>query len=345
MPRAAPKVLTKLAAPPPKHWSRLYSAVVRMRAALFTPVDVIGCHMLADRAADAETQRFQSLVALMLSAQTRDACTAAAMRQLMAQVRGGCTAPALAAAGVDAIRAAISCVCFYNNKARHIHATAQRIVADHGGLVPRRIELLLALPGVGHKMANIFKECSDGEVVGIGIDTHMHRMFRQWRWASPTACPAPDDTMRAMHAWLPRPYWGNINEVTVGFGQAVCGSRAPLCGPCLARHWCPASQVPAATRAAERQALFVGGDVARPRAAQLATRDIEDLMALAAATRPAREKLVAEFGMPPTEREWTAPTAGADDGDKPVQVHTAWLPAAKATKADKATKIKKAAKK
>jgi endonuclease-3 len=258
------KVIKKGAAAavaPPKGWAPLYNAVVAHRLAVpAAPVDTIGCHKLADKGAPKEVRRFQTLVALMLSSQTRDAMTATAVGNL--QRAGVATAPALAAADYAAVRAHISMVGFFNRKAEYLRAAAAIVVEQHSGAVPGDLKALMALPGVGPKMAHLFLQCADGVNSGIGVDVHVHRIAHRFGWVPP-AGKLPEDSRIALERWLPPQHWGDINELLVGFGQATCTPRFPRCGECGARDLCPNAfkeQSPAAKK----------GDAATPRKAAAA---------------------------------------------------------------------------
>lgn len=206
-----------------------------MRQAALAPVDVIGCHRLADPNEDPEVNRFQTLVALMLSAQTRDVCTAEAVHNLK---RVGCTVKTVAALSESAINECIRMVGMHNNKARYLKAAAQKLLAEHKGVVPSDVEAIMQLPGVGPKMAHLFMQCADGVNSGIGVDVHVHRIAQRFRWV-PRTVKTPEDTRKALEEWLPKEHWAEINEILVGFGQTVCTPRNPRCAICSANKLCP----------------------------------------------------------------------------------------------------------
>ena len=301
----------------PQNWNKMYNSIVRMRAAMPSAVDVIGCHMLADREkCDRETQRWQTLVSLMLSSQTRDQMTAAAVKKLHSTLKGGLTVASVAKASEDDIRNCISMTCFYNNKAKHIKQSAELLTKEHQGKVPYNIKDILKLPGVGKKMAHIFKECEDGEIVGLGVDVHMARNFPRWKWVNPKTCKTPEQVMNGMQQWLPLPYWKHCNEIMVGFGQNICRAQNPLCDSCLARHWCPSSEV--SKKQKEEEKPLQTDDKKR------AIQDIEDLAKLEEKTSVARQKLIDEFGVPKRECEWLAPQMDEKKKD-PIWIKSTWF--------------------
>lgn len=206
--------------PPPTDFERVYELVKELRADKTAPVDQDGPHVVA-------RNDFQILVALMLSSQTKDAVVGAALRdmQTWCEERGGGELDAeFVRSGVadDELNALISKVGFRNQKTRYLKETARSIVEVHDGRVPRTAAELVELPGVGPKMAHIVEYLVHGTCSGIGVDTHMHRMFDRLGWVGgddDERKSTPERTREYLEAWLPREYWGEINVLWVGFGQ------------------------------------------------------------------------------------------------------------------------------
>jgi endonuclease III len=205
-----------------------------MRSQTEAPVDVVGCEMLGDQAAEPHVFRFQTLVALMLSSQTKDETTAAAMQRLREY---GLTVEQVCASSEARIKELIYGVGFHNRKASYIKRTADILVEHHGGDIPRTLKGLLALPGVGPKMGHLCMQCAWKETVGIGVDVHVHRICGLLGWTR--KAKHPEDTRRQLEAWLPRERWRPLNKLLVGLGQTVCPSQRPRCGECLAAPYCP----------------------------------------------------------------------------------------------------------
>ncbi|KAL7700646.1 endonuclease III [Lotmaria passim] len=220
---------------PPSNWAKLYSRLEDYRVTLQAPVDTVGCHMLRDPTASAETQRFHILVALMLSAQTKDVVTAAAMQTLLKRGLTPQSVQAMSEAQLDA------CICkvgFHNTKAKHLKQAVAMLVKDYDGKVPREYAELIALPGVGPKMANLFFQEADNRTIGIGVDTHVHRISQRFGWV-PSSVKTPEDTRKCLESWLPREHWGTINYLLVGLGQTVCTPLHPKCATCKLNDICP----------------------------------------------------------------------------------------------------------
>lgn len=220
---------------PPSNWARLYRRLEEYRKRLPAPVDTVGCHCLKDDAAPVETQRFQILVALMLSSQTKDQVTAATMHGLM---KKGLTVQAVNAMPAEELDAGICKVGFHNRKTKYIKDVAAILIRDYSSTVPLTYAELIALPGVGPKMANLFLQAADGVVHGIGVDTHVHRISQRFGWVPPSV-KTPEDTRKALESWLPREHWPSINGHLVGLGQAVCSPLNPKCSICELRDICP----------------------------------------------------------------------------------------------------------
>ncbi len=174
---------------------------------------------------------FRVLVATMISLRTKDAVTSVASEKLLALAP---TASALAAVPEAKIEKLIYPAGFYRTKARSLRRTARILVEQHGGTVPRTMEELLDLPGVGRKTANLVLNLGYG-VPGICVDTHVHRISNRTGWVK-TRDPA--GTEQALMEILPRKYWISINELLVRFGQTICTPVSPRCSICPITSWC-----------------------------------------------------------------------------------------------------------
>jgi len=198
----------------------------------------MGCHALALKTASPRDQRFQTLIALMLSSQTKDTTNYLAMRNLQtnlpacsADASPGLTLENILAVDPDALNHMIWSVGFHNNKTKYIKAAASILRDRHAGDIPDTAEGLMALPGVGPKMAYLCLSAAWGRVEGIGVDVHVHRIVNLWGWHKTNG---PEATRMALQAWLPRERWAEINWLLVGLGQTVCTPEAGRrrCGEC-----------------------------------------------------------------------------------------------------------------
>uniref|UniRef100_A0A8C7XB77 Endonuclease III-like protein 1 n=1 Tax=Oryzias sinensis TaxID=183150 RepID=A0A8C7XB77_9TELE len=221
----------------PPHWKDQLACIHKMRSRRDAPVDQMGAEKCFDTKAPAHVRRFQVLVSLMLSSQTRDQVTAAAMQKLRAH---GCTAGHILATDDHTLGTLIYPVGFWRNKVKYLKRTSAILQEQFGGDIPSDVEGLVRLPGVGPKMAHLAMDIAWNQVSGIGVDTHVHRISNRLGWVrKPTK--TPEDTRRALEEWLPRDLWSQINWLLVGFGQQMCLPVGPLCSMCLNQHSCPSA--------------------------------------------------------------------------------------------------------
>lgn len=229
---------------PPSDWEEMYALVKAMRLgdgpAAHAAVDTMGCERLAQADASPRDRRFHTLVALMLSSQTKDTVNAVAMARLQTELppyRPG--APAglnlenLLAVEPARLNELIWQVGFHNNKTKYLQQAAAILRDQWGGDIPSTAEGLMALPGVGPKMAYLCLAAEHGwnRVEGIGVDVHVHRITNLWGWQAPKTT-TPEATRLALQSWLPHDRWKEINWLLVGFGQKVCLPQGSKCGDC-----------------------------------------------------------------------------------------------------------------
>ncbi|KAL8676716.1 MAG: hypothetical protein Q9186_006782 [Xanthomendoza sp. 1 TL-2023] len=225
---------------PPANWQEIYGLVQEMRRKILAPVDTMGCESLAEDTRSPRDQRFQTLIALMLSSQTKDTTTALAMKRLQSELPSppGFTLEGILAIPPETLNTLIYAVGFHNNKTRYIKATALLLQSQFKSDIPDTIEGLMSLPGVGPKMAYLCMSAAWGRDEGIGVDVHVHRITNLWGWHRTNQ---PEETRRCLEAWLPRGKWHEINHLLVGFGQTVCLPVGRRCGECAlsTRGLCP----------------------------------------------------------------------------------------------------------
>jgi endonuclease-3 len=171
------------------------------------------------------------LILTILSAQTTDLTVDKVRKPLFIRFP---TPEALANAPVDEVETIIRITGFYHTKARHIVGTAQKIVRDFGGEVPRTMDELLTLPGVGRKTANIVLFHALGKNHGIAVDTHVKRLAQR---IGLSANPDQDKIEQDLMNLYPAETWGDLTDLLITHGRRVCTARKPKCHECfLARH-------------------------------------------------------------------------------------------------------------
>eukprot|EP00668_Euglena_longa_P002527 GGOE01002948.1.p1 GENE.GGOE01002948.1~~GGOE01002948.1.p1 ORF type:complete len:284 (-),score=53.56 GGOE01002948.1:182-928(-) len=227
--------------PVPANFKRVWTLIEGMRKATVAPVDTMGCERLADEEVDEPTRRYQHLVSLMLSAQTRDEMTSAVMGRLK---QHGLTVLNILQTSESQLTQLLYGVSFHNRKAKFIKQATQTLQDKFQGDTPSSLADVLKLPGVGPKMAHLFMQVAWGKVDGIGVDVHVHRISGRLGWVDAERCTTPEHTRRALEAWLPVQYWRPVNALLVGFGQTICRPVNPLCGQCTVNRLCPAAFEP-----------------------------------------------------------------------------------------------------
>ncbi len=232
---------------PPTDWELIYNLVKEMRQpggpAANAAVDTMGCERLALASASVRDRRFHTLVALMLSSQTKDTVNAVAMARLQAELPphapgapAGLNLENMLAVDPAQLNQMIWQVGFHNNKTKYLKQAAIILRDQWGGDIPPTAEGLMALPGVGPKMAYLCLAAEHGwnRVEGIGVDVHVHRITNLWGWQKPgsPAAKTPEGTRLSLQSWLPHDKWKEINWLLVGFGQTVCLPQGAKCGDC-----------------------------------------------------------------------------------------------------------------
>jgi endonuclease-3 len=132
---------------------------------------------------------------------------------------------------------AIHSTGFFRSKARAIQNASRQILERYGGEVPRTMEELVQLDGVGRKTANVVLTAFG--VPGIVVDTHVRRLSRR---LALTAHDDPDKIEQDLMALLPRPEWSAFSLQLIYFGRAICRARQPLCPTCPLRDLCPSGR-------------------------------------------------------------------------------------------------------
>lgn len=176
---------------------------------------------------------FQLLVATILSAQCTDKRVNMVTGDLFCRWP---TPVALAAARRRDLEAVIKSTGFFRAKARNLLGCAAGLVERHGGEVPRRLEDLVKLPGVGRKTANVVLGSAFGDAVGVVVDTHVGRIARRLGLTRrQDAVGAERDLMKL----LPQDAWIASSHRLIEHGRAVCAARTPRCDVCRLADLCP----------------------------------------------------------------------------------------------------------
>lgn len=179
---------------------------------------------------------FCVLVGTILSARTKDACTAGAVRRLFAAKSGkGLFSPAdLERLSQDEIEKLIYPVGFFRDKARHLKELPKVLKEKFGGVLPNTVEELCELPGVGRKTANLTVAVGF-DLPAICVDVHVHRICN---WLELVKTSKPVETEMKLREILPVKYWKTWNSHLVSFGQTRCDPVRPRCDGCPIAGFC-----------------------------------------------------------------------------------------------------------
>ncbi len=175
---------------------------------------------------------FHILIPTLISLRTKDSVTLAASRRLFSYAD---TPQQLAQADEHTISSLIYPCGFYSVKARRIIEISRIITERYAGSVPGSLELLLELPGVGRKTANLTLNLGFG-IPAVCVDIHVHRISNLLGWAETSG---PDQTEEVLMSLFPKEFWIDLNSTLVTFGQNCCLPRNPRCAECPVESLCP----------------------------------------------------------------------------------------------------------
>lgn len=169
---------------------------------------------------------FQYLVAVILSAQATDASVNKVTPVLFAAYP---TAEELAEASLESVMDKIRKIGLYKNKAKNIIKTSQILVSDYNGDIPKTIEELVTLPGVGKKTANVVAGDMFG-VPAIAVDTHVERVAKRLRICKQSA--SVTEVEEVLMKKIPKDRWIEAHHTIILFGRYHCVARRPKCESC-----------------------------------------------------------------------------------------------------------------
>jgi endonuclease-3 len=174
---------------------------------------------------------FTLLVAVVLSAQATDAGVNKATPALFALAD---TPEKMSDLGEDRVRDLIKTIGLFRNKAKNVVALSEKLIAEHGGHVPRSREALEALPGVGRKTANVVLNVAFGEPT-IAVDTHIFRVGNRTGMATGKD---PFEVEQKLDKVVPAAYKSHAHHWLILHGRYTCVARKPLCEKCIIADLC-----------------------------------------------------------------------------------------------------------
>jgi len=182
------------------------------------------------------TNAFELLIATILSAQSTDVRVNIVTKSLFRKYP---SPQAFAGASQVEMERDVKQTGFFRNKAKAVIAASKVIVERHGGEVPKTMDELTALPGVGRKTANVVLSNAYKIAVGIVVDTHVTRVSaRLGLTASDDAVKIEQDLMKL----IPQKEWTNFSHRIIAHGRTICIARKPKCAQCGLNELCPSAE-------------------------------------------------------------------------------------------------------
>ena len=173
------------------------------------------------------------LVATILSAQCTDKRVNMVTAELFKKYRN---AKDFADASLTELEEAVKSTGFYRNKAKNIQACCQMLVERFGGEVPRTMDELTPLAGVGRKTANVVLGNAFGINVGVVVDTHVTRLGNRLGLVKGTDAVKIEQELIKL---VPQPQWTLFSHWLIWHGRRRCDARKPACAECEIRELCP----------------------------------------------------------------------------------------------------------
>lgn len=181
---------------------------------------------------------FQLLIATILSAQTTDAKVNEVTKVLFKKYKDPVS---LAGAKTTDVEAIVKSTGYYRNKTRLVQTASRSLLDDHGGAVPRTMEELTKLPGVGRKTANLVLSNAFGTSVGIVVDTHVTRLSDRLGLSRKNdPLKIENDLMKLIEP----EDWTFFSNAIILHGRQVCAARKPKCNECFLNEYCPSAKEP-----------------------------------------------------------------------------------------------------
>ncbi len=179
---------------------------------------------------------FELLIAVILSAQCTDIRVNITTERLFAKAP---TAADIVAMGIDALEAEIKDCGLFRNKAKNIMATCKILVEKYQGHVPEDYDVLLTLPGVGRKTANVVTSIAFNRPA-IAVDTHVFRVANRLKLA---VGATPLEVEQGLMKAIPQKLWSQAHHWLIWHGRRVCKARKPLCSQCPLAELCPSVEL------------------------------------------------------------------------------------------------------
>ena len=175
---------------------------------------------------------FHLLVAVMLSAQ----CTDERVNKITPNLFKKCNTPEdFIQIDINELEDLIHSAGFYKNKAKNLKSCSLKLVNEFNSLVPKDMETLITLPGIGRKSANVILLDAYGISIGIAVDTHVKRISNRIGFSKQTK---PEKIEQDLINSIPNKYLKDVNHLFVWHGRYTCIARKPKCEICPITKYC-----------------------------------------------------------------------------------------------------------
>ena len=181
---------------------------------------------------NSDASPFQILIATLLSARTKDTTTAKILPELFKKAK---TPEQFLKINKKELEKTLYWIGFYRIKTRRVKEVSRIILDKFGGIVPKTIEELLTLPGVGRKTANIVLARAFGRDT-LGVDVHVHRISNR---LGLVRTKKPEETEEKLMKILEKKHIRKFNKTLVAYGQTICVPIRPFCSICKLNNICP----------------------------------------------------------------------------------------------------------
>ncbi len=180
---------------------------------------------------------FELLIATILSAQCTDVMVNKVTKDLFAKYP---TAESLAKAKMESIEPIIKATGFYKNKSKNIIECSKRLVEKFNGDVPKTIDELVSLAGVGKKTANVVLGNAYNIPSGVVVDTHVRRISNRFGWVNEQDPIKIEESLKKL---VPVEDWILISHLLIFHGRRTCKARNPSCAECFLSSTCPSKSI------------------------------------------------------------------------------------------------------
>ncbi|MDP8012208.1 MAG: endonuclease III domain-containing protein [Thermoplasmata archaeon] len=182
------------------------------------------------------SEPWKVLISTVLSQRTKDETTAMVSERLYKIYPD---LESISKANLDHLENVLKPIGFYREKAKRIREIAKILINEYNGKVPEDKDLLMKLPGVGTKTANIVLSISFKKDY-IAVDTHVHRISNRLGWVK---TKTPEETEIELEKIIDKKYWKILNGILVEFGKNICKPVNPKCEICPLNDLCPSSKI------------------------------------------------------------------------------------------------------